>query len=113
MNVPSLFPPAFIADIVAQHWDPPFLLIAKLVAVMVLVFLNGFFVVAEFALVKIRDSQLNTLNAEGVRRAGLVRQIRDNLNAYLSACQVGITAASLGLGWLGEPFLAPRLQPVF
>src|SRR4029453_3126764 len=113
MNVPSLFPLALIADVVAQHWDPPFLLIAKLVAVMVLVSLNGFFVVAEFALVKIRDSQLNTLADEGVRRAGLVRQIRDNLNAYLSACQVGITAASLGLGWLGEPFLARMLQPFF
>src|SRR5581483_7980963 len=113
MNVPSLFPLFLIADVVAQHWDPPFLLIAKLLAVMALVFVNGFFVVAEFALVKIRDSQLKTLAHEGVRRAGLVKQIRDNLNAYLSACQVGITAASLGLGWLGEPFLARMLQPFF
>src|SRR5204862_2673207 len=72
-----------------------------------------FFVVAEFALVKIRDSQLNTLAAEGIKRAALVKQIKNNLNAYLSACQVGITAASLGLGWLGEPFLARMLQPFF
>ena len=88
-------------------------LIAKLVTVVALVLINGFFVVAEFALVKIRDSQIKTLADEGVRRAAFVKQIKDNLNAYLSACQVGITAASLGLGWLGEPFLARMLQPFF
>src|SRR6184192_334308 len=113
MNFPSLFPLAFIADVVAQHWDPLMLLIVKLMTVMALVLVNGFFVVAEFALVKIRDSQLKTLADTGVKRASLVKQIRDNLNAYLSACQVGITAASLGLGWLGEPFLARMLQPFF
>jgi len=68
---------------------------------------------AEFALVKIRDSQIKALTDEGVRQAVFVKQIKDNLNAYLSACQVGITAASLGLGWLGEPFLARMLQPFF
>jgi CBS domain containing-hemolysin-like protein len=113
MNVPSVFLLALIADVVARHWDPPLVLLAKLVAVVALVLLNGFFVVAEFALVKIRDSQLKTLAVEGVKRAAFVKQIRDNLNAYLSACQVGITAASLGLGWLGEPFLARMLQPFF
>src|SRR5919204_2021972 len=113
MNFPSLFLLAPIGDVVAQHWDPLIVLIAKLATVVALVLLNGFFVVAEFALVKIRDSQLKTLTDEGVRRAGLVEQIRDNLNAYLSACQVGITAASLGLGWVGEPFLARMLQPFF
>src|SRR5215813_10346973 len=113
MNFPSLFLSAFIADVVAQHWDPLMLLIAKLVTVVALVLINGFFVVAEFALVKIRDSQLKTLTDEGVKRAAVVKQIKDNLNAYLSACQVGITAASLGLGWLGEPFLARMLQPFF
>ena len=61
---------------------------------------HGFFVVAEFALVKIRDSQIKTLTDEGVKQAVFVKQIKDNLNAYLSACQVGITPASLGLvGW--------------
>jgi magnesium and cobalt exporter, CNNM family len=102
-----------IADIIARHWDPPLLLIAKLAAVLALVLLNGFFVAAEFALVKIRASQIDTLAAEGDRRATFAKQIKDNLNAYLSACQVGITAASLGLGWLGEPFLARMLQPFF
>jgi CBS domain containing-hemolysin-like protein len=113
MNFPSLFLLAPIADVVARHWDPLMLVIAKLATVVALVLLNGFFVVAEFALVKIRDSQLRTLAVEGVRRATFVKQIKDNLNAYLSACQVGITAASLGLGWLGEPFLARMLQPFF
>jgi len=115
MNFPSLFfllamP---IADVIARHWDPPLLLIAKLAAISALVLLNGFFVTAEFALVKIRASQLDTLAAEGNRRATFAKQVKDNLNAYLSACQVGITAASLGLGWLGEPFIAEMLQPFF
>jgi CBS domain containing-hemolysin-like protein len=113
MNFPSLLLLAPIADVVARHWDPLIVLIAKLVTVAALVSLNGFFVVAEFALVKIRDSQIKTLTDEGVRQAAFVKQIKDNLNAYLSACQVGITAASLGLGWLGEPFLARMLQPFF
>src|SRR6267143_2262209 len=113
MNVPSLFLVVPIADVVARYWDQPVVLIAKLVTVGALVIVNGFFVVAEFALVKIRDSQLKALADEGVRQAVLVKQIRDNLNAYLSACQVGITAASLGLGWLGEPFIAGMLQPFF
>ena len=113
MNFPSLFLLAPITDVVARHWDPLIILIAKLATVVALVLLNGFFVVAEFALVKIRDSQINTLVDEDARRAVLVKQIKDNLNAYLSACQVGITAASLGLGWLGEPFLARMLQPFF
>src|SRR5881398_1307043 len=115
MNIPSLLflAAAPIADIIVQHWDSPILLIGKLLTIAALVLLNGFFVVAEFALVKIRGSQLNTLAAEGIKRAIFVKQIKDNLNAYLSACQVGITAASLGLGWLGEPFLARMLQPFF
>ena len=113
MNFPSLLLLAPIADVVARHWDPLIVLIGKLVTVAALVLLNGFFVVAEFALVKIRDSQIKALTDEGVRQAVFVKQIKDNLNAYLSACQVGITAASLGLGWLGEPFLARMLQPFF
>src|SRR4030095_14919948 len=115
MNIPSLIFLAALptADIIAQHWDPPVVLIGKFVAIILLVLLNGFFVVAEFALVKIRGSQIDALAAEGSRRAMFAKQVKDNLNAYLSACQVGITAASLGLGWLGEPFLARMLQPFF
>ncbi len=113
MNFPSLSLLLPLADVIARQWDPIIVLGAKLAVVVALVLLNGFFVVAEFALVKIRDSQLNTLAAEGIKRAALVKQIKNNLNAYLSACQVGITAASLGLGWVGEPFLARMLQPFF
>ena len=102
-----------IAETIVQHWDPPITLIGKLLAIAVLVLLNGFFVAAEFGLVKIRTSHLKTVSASGNSRAGLLRAIKDNLNAYLSACQVGITMASLGLGWLGEPFLAQMLQPFF
>src|SRR6267378_3293973 len=111
MDFPSLSLLLPLADVIARQWDPIILLVAKLAVVMALVGLNAFFVVAEFALVKIRDSQLNTLAAEGIKRAALVKQVKNNLNAYLSACQVGITAASLGLGWLGEPFLSLMLQP--
>jgi CBS domain containing-hemolysin-like protein len=102
-----------LADVIARHWDSPLPLLGKLLAIALLVFLNGFFVVAEFALVKIRSSQVEMLVAEGSRRAGFVKQVKNNLNAYLSACQVGVTAASLGLGWLGEPFVARMLQPFF
>ena len=76
-------------------------LFGKLLAIAVLVLLNSFFVAAEFALVKVRTSHLKTMAASGSKRAGVLRAIKDNLNAYLSACQVGITMASLGLGWLG------------
>src|SRR5205085_2525982 len=104
---------AAIAEDIVQLWDSPMVLIAKLLAIAALVLLNGFFVAAEFALVKVRTSHLDTMTATGSKRAGLLRAIKENLNAYLSACQVGITMASLGLGWLGEPFLARMLQPFF
>ena len=104
---------AAISEGVAHHWDAPIVIVAKLAAVAALVALNGFFVAAEFALVKVRRSRLDTLAAEGDKRAATARHVAENLNAYLSACQLGITLASLGLGWLGEPFLARMLQPLF
>ena len=114
MNFPSPFLAlATVAEGVADHWDSPALLIAKLAAIGALVFLNGFFVAAEFALVKIRMSQLDALAEEGNARAAKAKTVAGDLDAYLSACQLGITLASLGLGWLGEPFLAQMLQPVF
>lgn len=102
-----------LAAVIADHWDPPAVLLGKLAAIAALVALNGFFVTAEFALVKVRRSQLDALAAEGNRRAAVAKHVTEHLNAYLSACQLGITLASLGLGWLGEPFVARMLQPLF
>ncbi|MCR8845979.1 hemolysin family protein [Paenibacillus sp. SC116] len=76
---------------------------------MLLVLLNGFFVAAEFAMVKVRGSRIDALAQEGNARAKLARHLTDNLNAYLSACQLGITIASLGLGWIGEHTVARLL----
>jgi CBS domain containing-hemolysin-like protein len=81
-----------------------------LFAIVILVFANGFFVAAEFALVGLRRSRIETLAAGGDRRAKRLISILDNLNAYLSASQLGITLASLGLGWLGEPTVAHLLE---
>ncbi len=85
-----------------------------LLGILAIVLINGFFVAAEFALVKLRDTQLDALIVAGNRRAKLARHILRQLNAYLSATQLGITMASLGLGWLAEPvflsLLAPPLQ---
>jgi CBS domain containing-hemolysin-like protein len=88
------------------------LVILKLASVPLLVLLNGFFVAAEFALVKIRDTQLETLVIQGHRRANIARRIVRNLDAALSATQLGITLASLGLGWVGKPVFADLLAPV-
>jgi CBS domain containing-hemolysin-like protein len=104
---------AVLAEGVANHWDSPGVIAGKLLTIAALVFLNGFFVAAEFALVKIRMSQLEALAEEGNTRALRAQPVVGDLDAYLSACQLGITLASLGLGWVGEPFVAQLLQPVF
>lgn len=82
----------------------------KLLSVIVLVAANGFFVAAEFALVGVRSSRIETLVAQGSRSAKRLMGLLQNLNAYLSACQLGITLASLALGWVGEPALARLLE---
>jgi len=81
----------------------------KLLAVVLLVAANGFFVATEFALVGVRSSRIETLVAQGSRSAKRLLQLLQNLNAYLSACQLGITLASLALGWIGEPAVATLL----
>ena len=75
----------------------------KVFSVIALVFINGFFVAAEFAFVGVRRSRVETLADEGSKGAKRLLGLLDNLNAYLSASQLGITLASLGLGALGEP----------
>src|SRR5215213_8277014 len=82
----------------------------NLVAVLLLVAANGFFVAAEFALVGVRSSRIETLVAAGNRTAKRLMALLQNLNAYLSACQLGITLASLALGWIGEPAIARLLE---
>lgn len=95
-----------------MNWDFLADIFWKLCAVVVLVLLNGFFVAAEFAVVKVRDTQLVSLVTQGHRRARVARRILGNLDAALSATQLGITLASLGLGWIGEPVFATLLEPV-
>jgi len=78
-----------------------------------LVLLNGFFVAAEFSMVKVRATRIEELIKRGTSRARNARKLRSNMAEYLSATQLGITMASLGLGWIGEPAFAGLFQPAF
>ena len=86
-------------------------LLALALAVM-LIALNAFFVAAEFSFVKVRTTRLEVLARDGDRRARAALFGRARLDAYLSVCQLGITLASLGLGWLGEPAVAALIRPL-
>lgn len=85
----------------------------KLLAVLALVLANGFFVAAEFSLVAMRRSRVEQLLAEGHPLAPAVQRAVQHLDTYLAATQLGITMASLGLGWIGEPALAGLIEPAF
>ncbi len=85
----------------------------NVIAVFFLVALNGFFVASEFSIVKVRPSRLDALLKEGNKRAVYAKKVTEHLDAFLSVTQLGITVASLGLGWIGEPTVAKILQPVF
>ena len=91
--------------------EDPFLSWLNLFLALALIALNGFFVAAEFALVRVRESRIQQLEQEGSARAGVVRDALRDLDDYLSVCQVGITVASLGLGWVGEPAVAHLIDP--
>ncbi len=84
----------------------------EVIIVLVLVAANGFFVAAEFALVKVRASQLEPMVKTGGWRVKFALAATNRLDAALSATQLGITLASLGLGWVGEPFIAHRIAPL-
>ena len=86
------------------------LTVAKLVAVLGLVLVNGFFVASEFALVAIRRSRVDELVAKGVLGAKAVQRTVGNLDHFIAATQLGITLASLALGWIGEPTLGHLLE---
>ena len=92
--------------------DPLLSSFLNLFLALVLVALNGFFVAAEFALVRVRESRIVQLEQEGSARAGVVHDVLRDLDAYLSVCQVGITVASLALGWVGEPAVSHLIAPV-
>lgn len=93
--------------------ESPFLIDGlKLLAVAVLVMANGFFVAAEFSLVSVRRTRIQELLSKGDLSAAWVQKAIDNPDAVIAATQLGITLASLGLGWIGEPALAHLLQPV-
>ncbi|MFC7230488.1 hemolysin family protein [Saliphagus sp. GCM10025308] len=86
--------------------------VGRLLVAFVLVFLNGFFVAAEFAYVRIRATAVDALVEEGRSGAVLLQDAMDNLDDYLAVTQLGITISSLGLGWIGEPAVAALLEPV-
>ena len=95
-------------DTLSTHFSAWHLIIA-----IACVLLNAFFTAIEFAMVKIRATRLETMQAEGGISAGSAYKIVQHLNDYLSATQLGITLASLGLGWVGEPAFAGLLRPIF
>ncbi|MBX7244789.1 MAG: hemolysin family protein [Candidatus Sumerlaeaceae bacterium] len=86
----------------------------KFASIVLLILLNGFFVAVEFAIVRVRGTKIDSLVRTGSRRARLARHITEHLDAYLSACQLGITIASILLGWIGEDTMrAHVVQPIF
>ncbi len=87
-------------------------ILLRILLVVFLIFMNGFFVAAEFSCVKIRPSRLETLINEGNKQAAYAKRLTDRLDASLSVTQLGITLASLGLGWVGEPFVARLILPL-
>jgi len=99
--------PSPSSTLLAYFADFGFILFALL-----LVLLNGFFVAAEFAMVKLRATRVETIAAAHGWRGRILRTVHGQLDAYLSACQLGITLASLGLGWVGEPAFAHLLTPL-
>ena len=108
-------PPSYLYNLILADGDAGvssglLMLALKFGLVLFLVAVNGFFVAAEFALVGVRRSRIETLAASGKSSAKRLLRLLDNLNAYLSASQLGITLASLGLGWVGEPVIARMLE---
>jgi CBS domain containing-hemolysin-like protein len=110
MGIPFVLAVAAAAEAKARLASPGSV-IFNLLVILLLVFLNGFFVASEFALVKVRSTQLDSL-AEEDRKVALARRLTSHLDAYLSATQLGITLASLALGWIGEPYVASLIRPV-
>ena len=92
--------------------SPVYSYVINFLLVLFLVFCNAFFVISEFSIVKIRRTKLEELAHSGSKRAKIALKINEHLNTYLSATQLGVTLASLGLGWLGEPAVSRLLENV-
>ncbi|HWJ77771.1 MAG TPA: hemolysin family protein [Niallia sp.] len=88
------------------------MLALQILLIVFLIILSAFFVATEFSIVRVRASRIEQLIAEGNLKAKSVKQILDNIDGYLSACQLGITITSLGLGWLGQPAILELLKPL-
>lgn len=93
--------------------SPVLAAVLRILAIFALVFANGFFVAAEFSLVTVRRTRIEQLIAEGSRMARPVRRALSDPESYIAATQLGITMASLGLGWIGEPALVSMIEPAF
>jgi CBS domain containing-hemolysin-like protein len=104
----SIFP---IIASASTDYPPLWQIILYLTGMLCFLLLNAFFVAAEFAIVKVRPSQLETAAKAKPRRAQATREVTSNLDPYLSACQLGITIASLALGFLGEPLVEKIVGP--
>ena len=110
MDDPASYCLAFLAD--GTHSTTAVTVLAKLFAVLFFVGANAFFVGAEFALVSVRRTRLETRAATGSRRAQCALRLINNPTFFISATQLGITIASLALGWIGEPTVATFLEPI-
>lgn len=88
-------------------------MVLNLFLIALLILLTAFFVATEFAIIKLRPSRVEQMVHEGSKNALAVQKVTTNLDAYLSACQLGITITALGLGWLGEPTVEKLLHPLF
>ncbi len=84
----------------------------EILAILALVLTNGFFVAAEFAIVKVRSTQIETLSKENPRLAKIAKHVTSHLDVYLSTSQLGVTIASIALGWIGEPVMSRLVEPV-
>ena len=96
-----------------DHSDTLFGYLWRIAIVLLLVITNGFFVTSEFAFVGVRRTKLNALANNGNKRAQHVLKVLEHLDAYISATQLGVTLASLALGWVGEPIIARIFEPLF
>ncbi len=97
---------------VSHHEAHLEMVILYLFLAILLILINGFFVLAEFAAVKMRPSRLRELMDDGVRGAVAAKHVQDKLDEYLSVCQVGITFTSIGLGFVAEPSLVELIEPI-